>query len=186
MPDADSENRCPKCHHSWVTHGSEPDTDGCWLIMSSMAERTAMAEEDRRLQRQGVPPESCRAARLPQPTALRLSRATPTRLGVGQTTAHEAARQRELYGARPGRLDRNQPGRINGLEIALAASAAAVTQTDDVDHCPRCRHRWAMHTPDHGCSFPASTPAGVHFCGCEERPAQGSDWEVRLTQNTDH
>jgi hypothetical protein len=90
------------------------------------------------------------------------------------------------YGARPGRLDRNQPGRINGLEIALAASAAAVTQTDDVDHCPRCRHRWAMHTPDHGCSFPASTPAGVHFCGCEERPAQGSDWEVRLTQNTDH
>jgi hypothetical protein len=58
MPDADSENRCPKCHHSWVTHGSEPDTDGCWLIMSSMAERTAMAEEDRRLQRQGVPPEA--------------------------------------------------------------------------------------------------------------------------------
>jgi hypothetical protein len=102
MPDADSENRCPKCHHSWVTHGSEPDTDGCWLIMSSMAERTAMAEEDRRLQRQGVPPESCRAARLPQPTALRLSRATPTRLGVGQTTAHEAARQRELYGAHYG------------------------------------------------------------------------------------
>ena len=52
----DREGRCPLCLHWWVTHGSEADPDGCGSMESSMAERTAMAEEDRRLQREGVPP----------------------------------------------------------------------------------------------------------------------------------
>ena len=53
----DREGRCPRCLHWWVSHASEPDSDGCGMIMSGMAERTAMAEEDRRLQLAGVPPE---------------------------------------------------------------------------------------------------------------------------------
>ncbi len=53
----DRADRCPRCLHWWVTHGSEADPDGCMSMESSMAERTAMAEEDRRLQREGVPPE---------------------------------------------------------------------------------------------------------------------------------
>jgi hypothetical protein len=47
----DREDRCPRCMHWWVSHGSEPDPDGCGMIMSGMA------EEDRRLQLAGVPPE---------------------------------------------------------------------------------------------------------------------------------
>ena len=53
----DREDRCPKCMHWWVSHGSEPDPDGCMVFLTGMAERTAMAEEDRRLQLAGVPPE---------------------------------------------------------------------------------------------------------------------------------
>src|SRR5260370_9284661 len=57
----DREDRCPKCLHWWVTHGSEPDPAGCGSMESSMAERRAMAEEDRRLQDEGVPPDSAGA-----------------------------------------------------------------------------------------------------------------------------
>jgi hypothetical protein len=53
----DREDRCLQCLHWWVSHGSEPDPDGCGMIESSMAERTAMADHDRELRRQGVPPE---------------------------------------------------------------------------------------------------------------------------------
>jgi len=52
-----STGRCPQCLHGWTSHGAEPDPDGCGMILSSMAERTAMAEEDGRLKREGVPPE---------------------------------------------------------------------------------------------------------------------------------
>jgi hypothetical protein len=53
----DREDRCRQCLHWWVSHGSVADEDGCMVLLSSMAERTAMAEEDRRLLREGVPPE---------------------------------------------------------------------------------------------------------------------------------
>jgi hypothetical protein len=53
----DRPDRCPGCLHWWVSHGAEADPDGCMVLLSSMAERTAMAEEDRRLKREGVPPE---------------------------------------------------------------------------------------------------------------------------------
>jgi len=53
----DRADRCPQCLHWWVSHGAEADSDGCMMLLSSMAERTAMADEDRRLQREGVPPE---------------------------------------------------------------------------------------------------------------------------------
>jgi hypothetical protein len=98
MPD--DENRCPTCHHFWVTHGSEPDPTGCGLIMSGMAERTAMAEEDRRLQREGVPPE------VAGPRAYRAMRycGCQERPAPGseweKRLAREAARQTELYDKR--------------------------------------------------------------------------------------
>jgi hypothetical protein len=54
----DRADRCPRCLHWWVSHGVPgEDGYGCGMIESSMAERTAMAERDRELQRQGVPPE---------------------------------------------------------------------------------------------------------------------------------
>ncbi len=53
----DREDRCPRCLHWWVTHGAEPDAEGCLSIESSMTERQAMADRERELQRQGVPPE---------------------------------------------------------------------------------------------------------------------------------
>jgi hypothetical protein len=43
--------------HWWTNHDLEPGGDGCSMIESSMSERSAMAEHDRELQRQGVPPE---------------------------------------------------------------------------------------------------------------------------------
>jgi hypothetical protein len=94
----DDDNRCPACRHFWVTNGSEPDPDGRGLIMSSMAERTAMAEEDRRLQREGVPPE------VAGPRAYRDLRycGCQERPAPGSEwdirLACEAARQAELYG----------------------------------------------------------------------------------------
>jgi hypothetical protein len=53
----DRDARCPRCLHWWVSHGV-PDEPGygCTMIESSMAERQAMADRDRELQRQGVPP----------------------------------------------------------------------------------------------------------------------------------
>jgi hypothetical protein len=55
----DRADRCPKCLHWFVSHGV-PGEDGyeCSVIESGMAERAAMAERDRELQRQGVPPEA--------------------------------------------------------------------------------------------------------------------------------
>ena len=35
----DRADRCPQCLHWWVSHGSEPDPDGCGMIESSMDER---------------------------------------------------------------------------------------------------------------------------------------------------
>jgi hypothetical protein len=54
----DREGRCPRCQHWWTTH-SVPDEDGYGrgMIESSMAERQAMADRDRELQRQAVPSE---------------------------------------------------------------------------------------------------------------------------------
>ena len=53
----DRADRCRQCLHWWVSHGAEPDPAGCGMIESSMAERSAMADYDRELRRQGVPPE---------------------------------------------------------------------------------------------------------------------------------
>ncbi len=36
---SDDENRCPACRHWWMSHGSEPDTEGCGIPTSSLAER---------------------------------------------------------------------------------------------------------------------------------------------------
>jgi len=99
----DRESRCPKCLHWWVSHGSEPDPDGCGMLMSGMAERTAMAEEDRRLQREGVPPE------VAGPRAYRDLRhcGCQERPGPGsdweKRLAREAAYQAEHYDRRRGR-----------------------------------------------------------------------------------
>jgi hypothetical protein len=54
----DREYRCPVCLHWWTNHGLEPGGEGCQMMESSMAERSAMAEHDRELQRQGMPPEA--------------------------------------------------------------------------------------------------------------------------------
>ena len=88
----DRADRWPSCLHWWVSHGSEPDPDGCGMIMSGMAERTAMAEEDRRLLRNGAPPEAA-GVRLSLPTRLRLSGASRARSRVGQTNAWLAGRR---------------------------------------------------------------------------------------------
>jgi hypothetical protein len=98
----DRADRCPQCLHWWVSHGSVADSDGCGMIESSMAERTAMAEEDRRLQREGVPPE------VAGPQAYRELRhcGCQERPAPGsewdKRLAREAAYQAEHYGGRRG------------------------------------------------------------------------------------
>lgn len=57
---------------------------------------------------------------------------------------------------------------------------------DGDDRCPACLHSWINHSADpDGCGIPTSTMEArlrgeFDTCGCQQRPAPGSEWAKRL------